>query len=171
MEKIIETDRLILRRFDSSDAPQMYLLNADPTVLKYTGDLPFQSISEAESFIQHYDHYQKYGFGRWSVILKSSNEFIGWCGLKQHEEAFVDIGFRFFKKEWGKGYATEAAKACLVYGFEYLNLKEIIGRAAKENIASVRVLEKLGMEFWKEDTCEGIDGAVYYRLPIKKNKI
>lgn len=79
----------------------------------------------------------------------------------------VDIGFRFFKKEQGKGYATESAKALLDYGFNTLKLKEIIRRASKDNISSIRVLEKLNITFWKQDSFEGIEDSVYYR--IKKN--
>lgn len=64
----------------------------------------------------------------------------------------------------GNGYATESAKAVIDYGFNNLGLSEVIGRASKDNIASVRVLEKLGMEFWKRDTCEGIPNSVYYKI-------
>lgn len=142
----------------------MYRLNADPEVIRYTGDPPFDSVEAAQDFINSYDHYQKYGMGRWTVLRKDTGTYLGWCGLKQHDAGYVDIGFRFFRAEWGKGYATEAARACLTYGFEELGLNEIVGRAAVENVASVRVLEKLGMEFWKRDECKGIENAVYYRL-------
>ncbi len=74
----------------------------------------------------------------------------------------VDIGFRFFHEDWGKGYATETAIIALALGFEHWKVKEIIGRAAKENKASIAVLEKIGMCYWKEDTCKGMDTLVYY---------
>ena len=108
---------------------------------------------------------KKMEYGRWACIDKSNNEYLGWCGLKLNEQDMVDIGFRFFRKYWGKGYATESAKACLEYGFEELEIKEIIGRVAKDNIASIRVLEKLKMEYWKEDLCNNLD-AIYYRISI-----
>jgi RimJ/RimL family protein N-acetyltransferase len=164
MTQIIETSRLILREFEIDDAENMFLLNSNPEVIKYTGDLAFVSISDAKTFLMQYDDYQMNGFGRWSVIVKDSNKFIGWCGLKLNEENFVDIGFRFFKREWHKGYATESAKACLNYGFNKLKISEIIGRVAKENKASIRVLGKLGMIFWKLDNCKGIENSIYYKL-------
>ncbi|PWJ44748.1 GNAT family N-acetyltransferase [Sediminitomix flava] len=164
---IAETERLILRELNVSDAKDFYELNTDPEVLKYTGDSPFSSISEAENFLGNYTDYQKNGFGRWAVVLKESNQFIGWCGLKLNEENLVDIGFRFFQTEWGKGYATESALACIAYGFHQLQLKKIIGRASKDNLASLKVLEKIGMKVWKEDSCEGIENAIYYQIEAK----
>ena len=165
---MLETDRLFLREFRISDAKKMWELNSNDEVLKYTGDKPFNSVKSAKKFILEYQDYKKNGFGRWAVIEKSKNEFIGWCGLKLNEENHIDIGFRFFKQQWNKGYATEAAQACLNYGFDSLDIKEIVGRADKENKSSIRVLEKLNMTFWKIDSCEGIDKAIYYR--IKKNE-
>ena len=101
------------------------------------------------------------------MILKETNSFIGWCGLKLNEENLVDIGFRFLKKEWGKGYATESSKTALDYGFNTLKLTEITGRVSKDNISSIRVLEKLNMTYWKQDCFKGVEELVYYR--IKKN--
>lgn len=164
MKRILNTERLILREFDSSDAEKMYELNSDPEVLLYSGDSPFASIENAKEFLENYSDYKENGYGRWVVVLKSSNDFIGWCGLKYNEEKCVDIGFRFFRKTWNKGYATEAARATLDYGFKILKLEEIIGRASVDNKASIRVLEKLDMAFWKLSSCEGITNAAYYRI-------
>jgi RimJ/RimL family protein N-acetyltransferase len=164
MKSIVTTPRLVLREFALEDAPALYELNSDPEVVKYTGDAPFASVKEAEDFVRGYDHYQEFGYGRWSVILRETGEFIGWCGLSFNELRQVDIGFRFFRKDWGKGYATESARAALTYGFKELGLVEIVGRAAKANTASIRVLEKLGMVYWKDDTCKGIEDSLYYRV-------
>ncbi len=168
MKIILETDRLVLREFILNDAQSMYDLNTDLEVLKYTGDKPFESKLEARTFLENYSDYDTNGYGRWAVINKVSDDFIGWCGLKLNEESLVDIGFRFLQNEWNKGYATEAAKATLDYGFNTLKIDEIIGRVSKDNKPSIRVLEKLKMQFWKNDYCNGIKNAMYFR--INKNK-
>ena len=72
-----------------------------------------------------------------------------------------DVGYRFFKKHWNKGYAKEAAKSCLKIGFEKFNMKTIAGRAMKENVASIKVLEKLGLTFFEERNCGMQEGVVY----------
>lgn len=173
MSIILETNRLILRTFSIEDAKSMFKLNLDNDVLKYTGDKPFKSIKDAELFLKNYSDYNKNGFGRWSVFLKN-DEYIGWCGLKLNEENTIDIGFRFFKKYWNNGYATESAKACLNYGFTKLNLKEIIGRTDNRNIGSKKVLEKINMNFWKKGNFEGVENGYYYKITkeqFDQNKI
>ncbi len=148
--KIIGTSRLYLREMSLSDAQSVFELNLDPDVVKYTGDVAFKSIDEVQDFLINYDHYNKYGFGRWAVIRKSDDEFLGWCGLKFTPELDeYDIGFRFFQKYWGMGYATEAAKACIYWAFQNINMSEIIGRAMPENIASYKVLEKIGLKYFR----------------------
>ncbi len=164
MNVIAETNRLILREFILSDAEHLFNLNSDAKVLKYTGDSPFSSIEEAEMFLRNYADYQKNGYGRWAVISKKSNAFLGWCGLKFNEEHLTDLGFRFFQKEWGKGYATESAFASLDYGFNTLKLDYIVGRASLENPASIKVLEKLGMKMIKTGDFEGVKNAAYYAI-------
>ena len=161
---LIITPRLLLREFVSSDALSFYKLNKDKAVMRYTGDKPFKSVEESKKFILNYDAYVKTGMGRWTVILASEKSIIGWCGLKEHPEGFIDLGYRFHKKYWNKGYASEAAQACLDYGFQELSLSEIIGRTAIENKASIKVLEKIGMTFWKKEPCEGIANSVIYRI-------
>lgn len=164
MHNILETERLILREFNSSDSKGLFELNSDMKVLKYTGDKPFQSALEALRFIENYSDYKKNGFGRWAVVSKDTKDFLGWCGLKLNNDALVDIGFRFFKKTWNKGFATESAKAVLDYGFDVLNLNEIIGRSSIENKASIRVLEKINMKFWKIENYENLGKTAYYRI-------
>ncbi len=163
---IFESDRFYFRDFQIKDAEALFNLNADSDVIKYTGDPPFESIDKARKFIQEYDHYKNFGFGRWAVIRKQDDSFIGWCGLKHNEEDEIDLGFRFFKSEWGKGYATESAKACVLYAKEVLKMDQIIARAAIKNGASIRVLEKLGFEFQEKRACHGIEDAYRYILKI-----
>ena len=162
MKQISETNRLLLRELNPNDAAFAYNLNADTEVIKYTGDEPFASVDEAREFLTKYDHYQKYGFGRWGVVLKETGELIGWCGLKYTEDLKeYDIGFRFLKIHWNQGYATEAAKLCLELGFNKFGMKEIVGRAMKENLASIRVLQKIGLTYWKDYDFEGEQGVIY----------
>lgn len=162
----LETPRLILRELTVNDANSFYQLNLNPEVIKYTGDPPFTSVEESKEFLLDYKEYQNHGFGRWAVITKENNQFIGWCGLKYHKEGYVDLGFRFFQDKWGKGYATESAKACINYAQSSLNLPELIGRVMPSNIASVRVLEKLGFTFFKTGACNGVENALYYKLKL-----
>lgn len=166
MTKLFDSPRLYFREFTEQDAEDLYQLNLDSEVVRYTGDPPFESVESALQFIQNYDHYKKHGFGRWAVITKENDAFIGWCGLKYNEEDEIDIGFRFFQKEWGKGYATEASKATIEYGVSTLNMKHFVGRAAKENTASIKVLEKIGFVFQEQRMCHGIEDALYFTLNI-----
>ncbi len=162
MKPLIETERLLLREFDISDATNFYNLNLNQNVIRFTGDLPFQSIKQAEEFLHNYSNYKVNGYGRWAVINKSDNEFLGWCGLKYSDKLKeTDIGFRFFEKNWNKGFATESAKACLDFGFHQLNIDTIVGRAMKENKYSIKVLEKIGLHYQKDFDFDGNEGALY----------
>jgi [ribosomal protein S5]-alanine N-acetyltransferase len=150
MKYILETDRCRMREMQPEDGPVFYELNLDPDVIRYTGDGPFESKEAATQFLKNYDAYKKYGMGRWVVESKEDHSILGWCGLKYlPEDREVDIGYRFFKKYWGQGFATETAKRCIKHGFEDLELTRIIGRSAVANLASLRVLEKCGLKFDK----------------------
>lgn len=140
----------------------MLELNSDPEVLKFTGDKAFSSLDEARLFLENYNQYSLYGFGRWAVIQKSTGNFIGWCGLKYSATTDeVDIGFRFLKTVWNQGYAREAAQKCIELGFDIVGIKRIVGRAMVDNLASVKVLEKLGLTFLKEFDFDGEKGVIY----------
>ncbi|WP_412984727.1 GNAT family N-acetyltransferase [Pontimicrobium sp. IMCC45349] len=168
---ILETERLYLRELTALDAKNFYMLNLDPEVMKYTGDVPFKSIDSAKQFLENYSDYKNNGVGRWVVILKSTQAFIGWCGIKYTSELDeYDIGYRFFKNHWHKGYATEAAKACIDLGFKTHNIKTIVGRAMTENKASIKVLEKIGLAHAKNFDFDGNDGVIYkMNNPFTKN--
>ena len=162
MNTILETDRLLLREFEVSDAKNFYKLNLNPNVIKYTGNKAFKDINEAKNFLENYSDYQRDGFGRWAVINKSDHEFLGWSGLKYDEKLNeTDIGFRFFEHYWNLGFATESAKACIDYGFEKFNLKTIVGRAMKENSASIKVLEKIGLQYVRDFDFNDQKGVIY----------
>ncbi|MEO0582968.1 MAG: GNAT family N-acetyltransferase [Bacteroidota bacterium] len=163
-EIIAETSRLLFRKFVPDDAAAFFQLNSDPEVIRHTGDPPFESVETARTFIEQYTAYHTWGFGRWAVIEKDTDTFIGFCGLSKNEQDDVDLGYRFFQSKWGKGYATESAKASLDLGFRTFALPYIVGRSAIANPPSIRVLEKIGMTYWKHDGCKGIAEAVYYRI-------
>ena len=163
MNKILETPRLYLREFTIDDAQNLINLNSNPNVIRYTGDGPVKDLEEAKRILNDIIFPQyKNKMGRWAVHLKSSNEFIGWCGLKYiAKDNEIDFGYRFFEKHWSKGYASESAKATLDYGVNILKLKNIIARAAKDNVASINVIKKLGMVYLKEDMCAHDPAEVY----------
>lgn len=145
---VATTERLYLRRFLPGDAMFLYSLNSSPEVIRYTGDTSFFNMSAAQNFLRDYDHYDQHGFGRWAVVLKGENRFIGFCGLRMDKDTGdVDLGFRFFADYWSQGYATEASQAALKIGFESYDLDTIIGRCLRENLPSISVLQKLGMQF------------------------
>ena len=163
MNIVVETDRLLLRTFTIEDAPLIYELNLDPDVIRYTGD-PIKDIEHAKQVLEQtiIPQYALYNHGRWAVHVKPGLEFIGWCGLKARPERNeIDLGYRFLKKAWGKGYATEAAYACLKYGFEELHLQRIVGRAMPENTGSLRVLEKCDMQYVGEEVVDGHPAKTY----------
>jgi RimJ/RimL family protein N-acetyltransferase len=163
MNVIIETDRLLLRTFTSDDAPLIYQLNLDPEVTRYTLD-PMVSIDQAKEVLENIilPQYALYNHGRWATHTKSNMDFIGWCGLKMRPELNeIDLGYRFLKASWGNGYATEAAYACIKYGFEELHLQRIVGRALPGNLASIRVLEKIGMNYVGEENIEALLHKTY----------
>lgn len=164
---LFESERLSYRRFEEADASFIYELNLDEEMMRYTGDVAFESVESAQQFVRQYKHYDEYGYGRWSVVRKTDNKLIGWCGLKFHPtENYIDLGYRFARKEWGKGYATEAGKASLEYGNSAFDVNQVVGRTAAGNAASIRVLEKLGFAFWKKAPCEGITDSLFYRIRL-----
>lgn len=167
-EILIETSRLQLREFCLEDAPAMYELNRDIEVVQYTGDVSFESVEAAREFLQNYTAYRQYGMGRWLVLRKSDQACLGWCGLKMHEGDWVDLGYRFSKKYWNQGYATEAARACIHYGFQELGLTEVYATVLPVNKASSRVLEKLGFRFFKEIEDELMGMSYLYELKKKE---
>ncbi len=162
MKIITQTERLYLREFTKADGVHFYEMNSDPEVVKYTGDVPFESISHASEFLINYKDYQKNNMGRWAVCSKETDEFLGWCGLKYHpKDDLVEVGYRFYRKHWNKGYATESAKASLEYGFKVLHLKEIYAHAHINNLSSHKVIDKCGLNFVKQGDYDGMPANLY----------
>jgi len=153
-----------------SDYKEVYEFGSNLEVQKYTGDKIIGSLQAAKELIKNVWHkdYSNYGYGRWAVIYKPENRLIGFAGLKYLPEFNeTDIGFRFLPKYWGKGLATEASIEIIKYGFEKLGLDKIIGIALAENIGSCKVLEKIGLTFYKIDDYDG-DEIAYNWYKIEK---
>jgi RimJ/RimL family protein N-acetyltransferase len=168
MKVILETDRLLLREFVEEDAEAFFKLNSNPEVLRFVPDKPLLNVDQARQLLV--DHpiadYRKHGFGRGACILKSTGEQIGFAGLKYLEElGEVDVAYRLLPTHWGHGFATEAALASVRFGFGHLGLKQIIGLAMPENVASVRVLEKTGLRYVETATFWGHQFSKYVITP------
>ena len=151
-QAIIATARLWLRPFTVDDAPAIYALNSHPDVVRYTGESVFSDMEQAARLIREriLPDYTRHGFGRWAMVDKDSGAIIGAAGLKHLDDlGEVDAGYRLLPSYWGRGLATEAARALVDYGFRELHLSRIIGLVDAPNIASIRVLEKSGLTFEK----------------------
>tara|TARA_Y100000815_G_scaffold275428_1_gene313502 strand:- start:1270 stop:2238 length:969 start_codon:yes stop_codon:yes gene_type:complete len=167
LSQYLETRRLFFRQIVPGDATDLVRLNAPIEVLEYTTDEPFKNEDEARAFAKAYPAYSTptpYGhpLGRWGIINKEDNEFIGWCGLKWHpQEKVVDLGYRIIKDHWGKGYATEAASACIDIAFTKVKLRSLVAHAHVNNIGSQKVLLKNGCIYIKDTVEDGIPIKVY----------
>lgn len=132
--------------------------------MKYLGTgKPYENTEQATEFLIWAENYQQEnGFCRWAVLSKENQEIIGSCGFaRPHGTKEIELGYLFARKFWGRGFATEAAKACLRYGFEQLKFDEIIALTDLENAASQKVLEKIGFLKFGIEKFDGEDNLVY----------
>lgn len=163
MKIIIETERLIIREIVLTDMDAMFELHSDPEVHRYLGNKTITSqekLMEAIDFLRQ--QYIEFGVGRWAMINKKTNEFIGWTGLEyvtketNNHKNFYDLGYRLLKRFWGQGFATESAHASLDYAFDKLNATEVYAMADIENEGSNKILKKVGLKFIETFDLEGI---------------
>lgn len=146
----LETERLILRELNASDAPFILRLLNEPSFLRFIGDKGVRNLDDARAYILNgpVASYKQNGFGLYLVQLKRNNTPIGICGLLKRESlADVDIGFAFVPEVWNQGYAFESADAVMIYAKDVLKLTRIIAITDKDNEASGKLLEKLGLMF------------------------
>ena len=151
----LQTNRLILRPLEISDAQAMFDMNKNPEVHKYLWQTPEKNIGESIKVIDYVQkQYKENKIGRFATILKETNEFIGWTGIKfvndQTENGntnFYDYGYRLDEKFWNKGYATEASIAWLDYGFNQMKIEKMNAYTHFENDASNHILQKVGFNF------------------------
>jgi RimJ/RimL family protein N-acetyltransferase len=149
--KVLETERLILRRLSIEDAEFMLGLLNEPSWLRFIGDRGVRTVEDARSYILKgpVDMYDRLGFGLYLTQLKEGAP-IGICGLvKRDFLEDVDIGFALLPAFWSQGYAYEAAAAVMEYGKSVLGLKRIVAITARDNHSSIKLLEKLGLKFEK----------------------
>lgn len=161
MNPIFSSSRFHFRELTPDDASVMFDLHSNEAVMRYVGMPLWQLRSESLNYILKNERsYRTWGFGRWAVIDKDSGEFFGLAGLLLDEQR-IDLGYRFFPEYWGKQIATEAARAVLSYGFNTLSLPTIEARVALENLASEKVLTKIGMQYMGDTFCMGIKAKKY----------
>jgi RimJ/RimL family protein N-acetyltransferase len=161
----METKNLILRPFTLDDAEAWLPLISLPEIIRYTGDTPTSSVEEAREILRSRPlrDYAVHGFGRMAVIEKASGRLVGFSGLKYVAELDeVDIGYRFLPDCWGKGYATESARAVMEQDAREHGARRIVGTVHPDNPASGRVLEKLGLRF--ERVLEADENGVAFKL-------
>ncbi|MDI1316639.1 GNAT family N-acetyltransferase [Flavobacterium sp.] len=174
MNLILETERLVLRPMQVEDAEALFEMDRNPNVHLYLGNEPLTNIEECYGYIKSIQNqYIQNGIGRFVIVLKETNEVIGWAGLKFITEEenghnnFYDIGYRLQEKHWRKGYALEAATAWLDYAFTEMKIPKIYASAHVDNIGSNTILKQIGL-YQKEQYLENEIPCYWYQLKNKK---
>jgi ribosomal-protein-alanine N-acetyltransferase len=161
---MLETLRLSVRPFVDSDFDRLFTLRRDKEVGRYLGgsDVPAERVAARMRY--YMDHYARWGYAMGVVSLKTSPGMIGFGGLQHFDDKDeVEVGYALDRAYWGQGLATELASGWLRYGFDTLGLDRIVAVAIPENLASRRVMEKLGMRYEKHVMHYGSE-CVYYAV-------
>ncbi len=151
MQVFLETKRLVLRRFIEADVDRLVGLDSDPEVMRFlTGGTPTpRAVIESEILPRFLRYYQRFaGYGYWAAVEKTSGTFLGWFSLVPPEDDRpddVELGYRLHRSAWGQGYATEGAHALIRQGFTELGVRRVHATTYQDNLASRRVMEKVGM--------------------------
>lgn len=171
--KSFETERLLLRPSSLADAPFVFKLLNSPKWLKNIGDRNVKSVEDAEGYIKEkmLPQLERLGFGNYFVIRKSDNVVMGSCGLYDRDGLEgVDIGFAFLPEYEGKGYGYESAARIKEAGLNEFGITKISAITIKENIASQKLIEKLGLTFQKMLTLPGEDvELMLYELKVDES--
>jgi [ribosomal protein S5]-alanine N-acetyltransferase len=155
---VLQTERLALRQFQLFDEDFLDKIFGDPEVMRYGPGI------QTRQWIRQWletclENYQKRGFGPWAVVEKADRIIIGYAGLFHYPDIDGrpenEVGYRLARSHWGHGYATEAVSTIREYGFHVLGLPRLIALIDPQNIASIRVAEKIGMQYEKEVMLEG----------------
>ncbi|RLT38451.1 MAG: N-acetyltransferase [Chloroflexi bacterium] len=165
MTATLATARMTLRPFQPTDAPVLFTWVSDPEVMRFM-PIPTgldHTLEQTVARVQRYmDHQQKYGFSRWLIFDRASGLAIGDAGLLYMAASDeIELGYRFARPWWGQGRATEVAAAWLDYAFGALHIPALVAFAEPENRASLRVMEKLGMHFLRQEDIFGKVELIY----------
>jgi ribosomal-protein-alanine N-acetyltransferase len=159
----VETARLRLRMFTQGDLDALAAIASDPEVMRFIG--PGKPLTRDEvqfNLSSIINAFRRRGFGRWAVEKKESGALIGYCGLSLGSgQSSVEIAYLLARGEWGRGIATEAARAVLRYGFERLKLDSIAAYTRPDNFRSRRVMERIGMRYVGDDCYHGYSCVCY----------
>ncbi|WP_240687318.1 GNAT family N-acetyltransferase [Amycolatopsis suaedae] len=175
MQTVMETDRLVLRRFTESDVDNLVELDSDPEVMRFlTGEPTPRATIENEALPSILRAYASGPAGRWATHERSTGEFVGWLALDPPADGSVtdvELGYRLKRSVWGRGYATEGARGLVEYGFGALGVRRIWAQTMAVNTASRRVMEKAGLRYVRtfhvhfDDPLPGTEhGEVEYEL-------
>ncbi|MFI7098682.1 GNAT family N-acetyltransferase [Streptomyces sp. NPDC050161] len=167
----LHTERLVLRHWRPADLAPWAALNADPDVRAHLGDLLTREQSDA-SVARFQADFAARGYGWWAVEVRATGEFIGFAGLDRVDEGLpftgVEAGWRLARRAWGHGYATEAGRAALDFGFETLGLSEILAITTATNLRSRAVMQRLGMT---RDPADDFDDPEAPAGPLRRNVV
>lgn len=159
----IETPRILLRPLAQNDLDDLAQIYSVPEVMKYRLFSQPASLKQTQEFLKSYLlHWEQHGFGRWAMIDKTLQQLIGHCGLEYTATLDeVEVNYLLSSRYWGHGLATESAIAIVSYGFKSLQLERLVALAKPENLASLRVMEKIGMQDEKNIQLYDVEWAFY----------
>lgn len=161
----LQTTHLILRPLQPADAEVLYHINQSEGVLQYFPNPAPPPLERVQRFVTGQQrHWEKYGYGNWGILPKGEEQIIGWAGLQFLPELNeTEVGFLLDRPCWGKGYATEVARASLQFGFEHHHLDHIVALVHPDNLASRRVIEKCGLTYVETLSLWGLE-LMHYRI-------
>ena len=159
----VRTERLVLRPFVAADVDLLYGFMAEPDVLRYFPDpRPPSREQVLRSVERQQKHWRERRCGWWAVELAATGQFAGWCGLQYLPETDeTEVAYLLGHLYWGRGFATEGARAAVRFGFENLDVSSIVGIVHPQNVASRHVLEKCGLSLTEEKMYFGMHCCRY----------
>jgi len=163
MINILETPRLLLRPLTLADAETAFQWTGDPEVARYVSWLPHNSMDDVLEWLREIEWKHPSDCYIWGFVLKETGALFGSGGLIWEEDwQLFQVGYNIMKTHWNRGYTTEAMRAILHFAVTQLRLKKVAGGHAKENLASAKVLEKLGFVYDRDDLTPHVDGTRFF---------